>query len=332
MSTSPENPAPREEPSEPALPAWWQALDYGLRIACIVVVVWVAWQAVPMLARIFGGGAAPEKGPVAAPQDQAAAPRILAAGPQPGPWRMAGSEWEFALAKLSAPELEERMDKLADRQAASPRPADAAGQDLLIALRALAAPEELSGGRHRYRAASGGWKMTVITQGTGEREAILTGAAAWQSGKSDWQWIELVPRRDQAAADRPLVVAPTEHLLPLIPGATPIASRWSSGGELLLEIVSSPLPFADFEAEWKRQGYRLVSARNVAPQTTPQTTPAFDRHAQAWLCVRGEEVVYLWTTTQGTLTTLLLARTSSADAAGEPPGENPSQPPRESTP
>lgn len=135
-------------------------------------------------------------------------------------------------------------------------------------------------------------KARLIYRTVDGTDELVAGAVAFPTVRDRWDFVNLVPQ----ATPHP---KPQSHLLPLPSDARCSMARWSTSRQLIMEIISLAADAESLKNHWHQHGWEV-------------------RHSQigsgedfSYLCVRGEETIYVWSDDPvGSIQRLMLVRSS----------------------
>jgi hypothetical protein len=219
--------------------------------------------------------------------------------PLAGPWSFDELDWSLRSQLVETNEVDTLFATFAATQPTTTESAlpetDRKIIDLITALQAR--PTEQNGNRV-YRLERSDFKAQLVARNVAGSTKTVVFAMAYPQSDNEWQIYEFTPR---TTATNTNTNTNASHLLPLPAAARRSGGRFADDGQVLLELISLEASAEQLLAAWKDAGWE-VRRNDVA-------NPA----DFAYLCARGEEVIYAWSADRSdSLKNLMLVRTATS--------------------
>ena len=219
--------------------------------------------------------------------------------PLAGIWSFDELNWSVRSDWIAASEVDTRFETLSIQPPAiAEDELPDSDPEFLTLAAALGVQSSQRDGNRVYRLARPGLKAQWITRNVSGRTKTSAFAVAYPGGGEEWQMFEFLPRFPKAENAQSV----ESHLLPLPAGARRSGGRFADDGQVLLEFVSVDATAEVLLRNWKEAGWEV--RRNDIP----------DPDDFSYLAVRGDEVIYAWSSDAAdALKSLMLIR-APADA------------------
>jgi hypothetical protein len=224
--------------------------------------------------------------------------------PLAGSWSFDDLDWSINATKLSNADVDSRFEAFSNSNggASVDTLPDVSDKFLTLVRNLNITPVERSGNQV-YALDRPYIKGQLVTREIGGRAKVISLAAATQQDGEQWAFYELTPR--QASGQTP---TPLDHLLPVPDGAQREGGKYGIDGELLLELISLNSNADDLLRAWRAAGWNVHETGLGNPD------------AFSYLCVRGNDTIYVWSADERkSLQNLMLVRSpGSGDTEAKP--------------
>jgi len=203
---------------------------------------------------------------------------MAAALPLAGHWSFGGLDWNLASSTVDASAIAKRFELFATAAIESPpREVPDISPELFEIATMLHLTPEQRGSYRIYHLHQSDLKAELIARTDDGREKAVAVACAYPQSGERWQLFELTPRD----ASRKSVPQAT-HLLPLPTDAVRRGGRFADDGRLLLELVTLNSKSNELLKAWRNAGWEV------------RPSGLGDPGAFSFLCARGNEMIYAW--------------------------------------
>ncbi len=255
------------------MPTWFRVLQNGGRLALAAVIVWIVVTTV-------GPFVLPSPSPPSgeAVEENVAPPvrQVLLSDFLDGHWTFGGVAWQIGMTRSDPEQLESELLK-PPPQIEPSAAVESLQQDVIGLLKSLDASRSATEDSITYRLEHPSFRVIAFAALDGEHESLALVRIAWHKGAEGWMLIEARPAEDATPKE---TVA--DGLLPLPENSRRLAQRWDSQGRLIGEVASCDRELAQLGELWQREGWTLEQVEGLA---------AAGSHLA---CVRGEELLYVW--------------------------------------
>lgn len=275
----PEPPAPPAPPgagaaaTAPRPPLVLRALSTAARVVMVLGILGCGYALLDLYRNLFTEPPEPVPPLTANPEppalDPADALRELLL--DDGVWTVGGTGWAARVRTLPPDELARRTEAAGEPVPAGRAESEVERDLLKWAKGAERAPLDGHPGCAAYRSAFGEFLIRVVTEKMGGAERMRLGQVVWGGGTL----LEFTPA--------PGGEAPAEPLLPVPPGLTVQARRWTAG-RVTAELIGPWGAEAAYPGAWADAGW---AGRPLAP-------PPGDDGDAGYEFRRGSEVVWVW--------------------------------------